>query len=269
MVGRATYAIGDVHGRLDLVRAALHAIRRHAAGLESRIVFLGDYVDRGPDSRGVIELLMGLQQAGEIVCLKGNHEDMMVRALRERRPEDVRLWLRYGGVETLQSYGVSDIAAAAGSVPDAHLRWMTRLPLTSGDVHRIYVHAGLTPGTAFDEQGQDACLWIRERFLLADARGFERHVVHGHTPTWSGKPEMGVPELLAHRTNLDTGAYATGVMSVGVFPADAPGGPTELIHIRAQTSGMPTVEVAPAAPPTPPAPPSGQPRRAWARLFRR
>ncbi len=217
-----TYAIGDIHGRLDLLRQAALKIAAHAGGRAHRIVCLGDYVDRGPDSRGVIEFLMRETAAGRCICLKGNHEAMMLEALRGQQ---MAFWLRNGGEETLASYG--------GEVPRAHLDWLETLPVTLVEADRIYVHAGLRPGRPLAEQDEDSCLWIRERFLRAPAADLPGHVVHGHTPHHADKPAPELPERLAHRTNLDTGAFATGVLVVGVFEADRPGGPIELIEVTA------------------------------------
>src|SRR5580704_5641133 len=104
--GPRTYAIGDVHGRLDLLTEAIEAIGSHVGDAPFRVVFLGDYVDRGPDSRGVIDLLMDLQKRWPVVCLKGNHEELMIQAVTHPHGGRLRRWLEYGGDETLRSYGV-------------------------------------------------------------------------------------------------------------------------------------------------------------------
>ncbi len=227
------FAVGDIHGRLDLVTAALEAIADRAARAEFfRVIFLGDYVDRGPDSRGVVELMMRLSRDHRYVCLKGNHEAMMLECLSGGDSEDFARWMDAGGQQTLESYGADDWEAAIANVPEEHLRWMRGLSLTSGDGHRIYVHAGLMPATSFEQQSEQTCLWIRERFLRAPAHQFDAHVVHGHTPQWAGKPEMGDPELLPHRTNLDVAAYATDRLCVGVFDAARGGGPIEVLLVE-------------------------------------
>lgn len=217
------YAVGDVHGCLDLLERAWAAIEADAGGDPAEVVFLGDYVDRGPDSRGVIEFLLGVQTQRRVTCLKGNHEQMTVDALRGDAP--MAWWLGNGGDATLASYGEA--------VTQEHLEWMAALPLIHQDQHRVYVHAGLMPSVSLVDQDQEACLWIRERFLLADPSALPAHVVHGHTPLWAGKLEAREPELLPHRTNLDTGAYMTGVLTVGVFNPDEPGGPVRLLSCEA------------------------------------
>lgn len=232
-----TYAVGDVHGRLDLLRMAVDAISDHVGERSFRIVFLGDYVDRGPDSRGVVEYLIDLQRRWPVVCLKGNHEELMLQAITMPGGRRLERWLEYGGDETLKSYGLSRDADLTAFAPAEHLRWMAGLPRSTGDGHRIYVHAGLTPGTPAHRQKEDTCLWIRERFLLGRPGDFEAHVVHGHTPIWEGKPDPAEPELLEHRTNLDTGAFATGVLTVAVFDAETPGGPIEVLTIRGAPAG--------------------------------
>lgn len=201
-----TYAVGDIHGRHDLLIAALDVIEADAGDLQAKIVCLGDYIDRGPSSRAVIETLMaGPRRIGdEMVCLKGNHEDIAVQAHRD--PAKLGWWVGNGGGEALASYG--------GEVPGDHIKWMDGLPVTHDDGVRLFVHAGLMPGLALEDQPDEACLWIRDRFLSAPAE-FPRHIVHGHTPGDN-------PELLPHRTNLDVGACWTGRLAIGVFAPDEP-----------------------------------------------
>jgi serine/threonine protein phosphatase 1 len=216
-----SYAVGDIHGRFDLLEKALAAVDSHAAGRPHRLVFLGDYIDRGPESRRVVERLIILTDAGTAICLKGNHEQMAVRAAFLGEADQ---WLGNGGQETLQSYG--------GSIPLAHVEWMDARPLVHREGRRLFVHAGVLPGADGDPE-EDVALWIRERFLRASAEEFgDVHIVHGHTPSWAGKPIPSFPERLAHRTNLDTGAYFTGVLSVGVFVADR-AGPAEILTVSA------------------------------------
>jgi serine/threonine protein phosphatase 1 len=245
-----TYAVGDLHGRLDLLRLAVRAIADHVQDAPFRVVFLGDYVDRGPDSRGVIEFLIDLQKRWPVTCLKGNHEELMAQAVTQPGGGRLERWLDNGGDATLWSYGLSPDSDLGEGVPREHIRWMTALPSTTGDGCRIYVHAGVEPGKPIERQKEPTLLWIRERFLQARPGSFEAHIVHGHTPVWGGKPEPTEPELLEHRTNLDTGAFATGVLAVGVFDSETPGGPVELIWIRGEASGprlLPREDDEPAA----------------------
>jgi len=218
-----TYAIGDIHGRLDLLRAAIGAIAEHARGGTHQVICLGDYVDRGPASKGVIETLMALSANAPWRCLLGNHEDMMARSLRSHERDEIDRWLRNGGEATLDSY--------LNKVPPAHLEWIESLPLVHRDAHRLYVHAGVAPGAPVELQDKRTFVWIREAFLTAEASALPCHVVHGHTPLWRMKPEPHLPERLPHRTNLDTGAYFTGILSVGVFDDAVAGGPVEILSI--------------------------------------
>lgn len=255
------YAIGDLHGRLDLAWAAIDMIAAQSRSGRYRAIFLGDYVDRGPNSRGVVEFLMSLGNDPRVVCLKGNHEAMMTDALLRRDLATFERWRGSGGAETLASYGVDTFESAILGVPVAHLRWMDALSLTSGDGHRVYVHAGLEPGVPLERQTPAACLWIREKFLKSPAKAFQTHVVHGHTPVWAGKPDPGEPEMLPHRTNLDLAAYATDRVAVGVFDPTRPGGPLETLVL--ERSADQPISISRRAPPRPT--PSG-----WAaRLTRR
>lgn len=223
---RLTFAVGDVHGRFDLVQRAIESIEHYAAGRPSRTIMLGDYVDRGPDSRSVVEFLMAASAArgASLICLKGNHEQLMLRACREGGPLS-DYWRAMGGDATLQSY-------PDGVLPE-HLEWLDQLPLTAHDEHRCFVHAGVMPGRELRDNGEETFLWIRGPFLRADAQDLPCHIVHGHSPHHELKPVVSRPELLAHRTNLDSGAFATGVLTVGVFDGDRAGGPIAIIQVTA------------------------------------
>jgi serine/threonine protein phosphatase 1 len=232
------YAIGDVHGRLDLLKAARTQLLRHDQGRQNPVVFLGDYVDRGPDSCGVIELLMNWKRDG-VFCLKGNHEAMMLQACRRRDAESLEVWLSFGGDATLRSYGAESFNQfSLDLIPERHLAWIESLPSVLEDAHRVFVHGGLLPGVPIARQREEVLLWVRQRFLTAGGDEFpdHKHVVHGHTPVWAGKLSPSEPELLAHRTNLDTAAYATGVLTIAIFHAGAPGGPIEWISVRGEAA---------------------------------
>lgn len=210
-----TYVIADLHGRYDLLLDAYSAIAADADGAPSTIIHLGDYVDRGPESRQIVERLMldpGLPDGWRRICLKGNHEDMMVETMTA--PLDPNWWVGNGGGATLASYG--------GVVPNSHLEWMAGLPHFHEDAHRVYVHAGVDPTKPLSDQTEAMLLWYR--YQPGANIGFgEKHVVHGHTPNPSG------PELFERRTNLDTYAWKTGKLFVGVFDDHKPGGPVRLI----------------------------------------
>jgi serine/threonine protein phosphatase 1 len=205
MPGLLTYAIGDIHGTDSKLASLLEHCLNHADTRPFRLVFLGDYVDRGPGSRQVVDSLIKLQTAApqRIICLKGNHEDMLMSAVRG----DDGPWLHNGGGATLTSYGVRHVT----ELPAEHLEWFASLPFAIADQKRFFVHAGIKPGIPLHEQSKADLLWIREPFLL-DPRDHGLYVVHGHTPI-----PAGVPELRRNRLNLDTGAYFGGPLTAAVF----------------------------------------------------
>ncbi len=202
-----TFAIGDIHGRHDLLRILLRKISAHAEGRVHKLVFLGDYIDRGPDSAGVIDTIRTMQEASpdKVVCLMGNHEDMMLTAVKD--PSAISWWIGNGGGSTLRCFDVS----TPGRIPSNVLEWLSGLSTSYQDEKRYYVHAGLRPGRPFDAQTDQDKLWIREPFLIPDY-DFGKHVVHGHTPLSSGHPD-----IRPYRTNLDTGAVFTGILTAGIF----------------------------------------------------
>lgn len=211
-----TYAIGDIHGRLDLLDQALALIEGDAArrGATAKIVFTGDYMDRGPDSRGVVERLMaGPRRTGDtFVPLRGNHDDLFARAATHGR--DVPDWAWQLFFYTIKSYGLDrDGAWRADARLHSHAAFLASLPLTHDDGRYFFVHAGIRPGVALDAQTEWDLLWIREEFLDHQGR-LPRRVVHGHTI-------MGDrPELRPHRVSIDTGAYRSGRLSVAVLDGD-------------------------------------------------
>jgi serine/threonine protein phosphatase 1 len=202
-----TYAIGDIHGRHDLLGLLLDRIRQHSGRDPHRLVFVGDYIDRGPDSAAVVETVIGLQTASpdQVVCLMGNHESMLLAAVDDSMARYG--WMHNGGASTLESYG----ASAPSRIPPHVLKWMRGLPTSFEDELRYYVHAGLRPGIRLDEQLEEDKLWIREPFLDVDY-DFGKHVVHGHTPVLADGPDTH-----PFRTNLDTGAVFKGVLTAGIF----------------------------------------------------
>jgi serine/threonine protein phosphatase 1 len=202
-----TYAIGDIHGCLDKLRSLLLRCAKHADGRPSAFVFVGDYIDRGPQSSAVIDCLIDLKaQHGEsVVTLMGNHEAMALAVIDGRSPS--RLWFAQGGLATLKSYGIAE----PDELPRAHVDWLRALPLRHDDGRRFFVHAGVNPGAPLDAQDDFDLLWIREPFL--SHRGdYGRLIVHGHTPL-----AEGVPDLRGNRLNLDTGAVYGGPLTAAVF----------------------------------------------------
>ncbi|SFR31621.1 serine/threonine protein phosphatase 1 [Yoonia tamlensis] len=229
------YAIGDIHGQKEMLDHALALITADG-GDDAQIVFLGDYVDRGPDSRGVIETLMAGQSAGKPwTCLLGNHDRFLARFFREGRQHDPRVksglnWLnpRLGGVQTLASYGVHGemhfaeqefgeteellhseiaagritpdalIAAAQAAVHENHIAFIESLPLWHETEQLLFVHAGLRPHISLPHQDPDDLIWIREGFLET-GHNFGQLVVHGHTA-------LDHPQHFGNRVDLDGGA---------------------------------------------------------------
>jgi serine/threonine protein phosphatase 1 len=202
-----TYAVGDIHGSLGKMQALVAACREHAEGRAMQFVFLGDYIDRGPDSAGVVRAMMALQNELQerVIALMGNHEAWLLAVLDGEAPE--RGWLFNGGAQTLLSYGVR----AASDLPRDHVEWMRSLRLVYDDERRLFVHAGVNPGKPLDAQDEHDLLWIREPFL-SGGRDYGRLVVHGHTPL-----ETAEPELRNNRLNLDTAAVFGGPLTAAVF----------------------------------------------------
>lgn len=208
------YAIGDIHGRLDLLERAIKAIERDVAehGSDAVTVTLGDYVDRGPASRGVIERLAANPFPTPYIALKGNHEALLDAFLAD--PTVGLQWRRLGGLETLHSYGVPvsgvmvgrdlDQAAEAlrAALPTAHTGFLQSLRTSLSHGRYFLCHAGVRPGVPLERQDENDLLWIREEFLRSNM-DFGKIVVHGHTP-------IEQPEVLPNRINIDTGAFATG-----------------------------------------------------------
>ncbi|MET0483029.1 MAG: metallophosphoesterase family protein [Aestuariivirgaceae bacterium] len=221
--GLRVYAVGDVHGRADLLAAMLDKIAEDMQERpvpEALEVFLGDYVDRGPDSSQVIETLMNMPAiGGRRYCLRGNHEEILLDFLAE--PGVLMDWRRLGGFETLLSYGVAprmalqldDVAQLRdeflAAVPPGHLSFLRSTQLSVSVGEYFFVHAGIRPGTALEAQKPEDLLWIRDPFLFSQ-RDHGKIVVHGHTPSEE-------PEVLANRINVDTGAFLTGRLTCAVL----------------------------------------------------
>jgi serine/threonine protein phosphatase 1 len=217
--GEAVYAIGDVHGRLDLMQDALRRIAEDAAAHPSdarrTLVFLGDYIDRGPESRGVVDALLDDPLPGfATVRLMGNHEEALLAFLDGST--DGLDWLSFGGLETLMSYGVplrslprTREAAAelrlstAAAVPKSHVKLLRRSTLYYSKGDYLFVHAGVRPGVLLDSQTAADMMWIRDDFLRSRVPLPGWVVVHGHTI-------CDLPQDRGHRVNIDTGAFVSG-----------------------------------------------------------
>jgi serine/threonine protein phosphatase 1 len=213
--GLRIYAIGDIHGRLDLLDELLSRIEADVAAhpiANSLSVFLGDYIDRGPSSRETVDRLIAQGERGECIFLKGNHEQIATKCLSERRLFDQ--WMRLGGLETLISYGVAQENLANGNsiaklqaafhdaLPQPHFRFFRQLRPSFACGDFFFAHAGVKPRVELSHQKESDLLWIREEFLNS-TENFGKIVVHGHTPV----PEI---DIGPNRINIDTGAFATG-----------------------------------------------------------
>ena len=214
--GLRVYAVGDIHGRADLLRALLEKIAsdaRDAPAKKERLVYLGDYIDRGHESRQVIDVLLeGPPPGFEAIYLKGNHEETLLNFLQA--PDFGYEWQHYGGLETLASYGVTGLGARLTSedfnqardqfeeaLPESHFAFFQALELSACFGDYFFAHAGVRPGVSLENQLSEDLLWIRAEFTRW--RGsFGKVVVHGHSVTEE-------PELEPNRIGIDTGAYLT------------------------------------------------------------
>ena len=213
--GLRLYAVGDVHGCEDLLAEVHGRIEKDLARRPAedwRVIHVGDYIDRGPDSRGVIERAIDRLARGRCYCLRGNHEQFLIDLILDPDGESAGTWLINGGARTLASYGLAtDLLAVAGpelrrqvleTIPAAHQQFLLGLPhlVRFGDY--AFVHAGIRPGRPLAEQQAHDLVWIREPFL-SDARDHGPVVVHGHTP-------VAAVDTRANRINIDTGAVFGG-----------------------------------------------------------
>jgi len=200
------FAVGDVHGCLDKLLELLDRCRRFANGRPSTFIFLGDFIDRGHDSRGVVETVMNMKTIDpeRVIALAGNHEELL--RLTDTSTGMGR-WLINGGGATLRSYGVS----SPKDLPAAHLAFFQGLPTFYDDGQRLFVHAGIRPGIPLEQQARDDLLWIREPFL-SSTTNYGRLIVHGHSPT-----DGPMPDIKPNRVNVDTGAVFGGPLTAVAF----------------------------------------------------
>ena len=217
--GVRLYAVGDIHGRLDLLEKLLDRIATEESDLPKKLIFLGDYVDRGAHSRGVIDRLIGLTTKSEAhVFLKGNHEAAMLNFMEA--PDENESWLEWGGMETLESYGVNAPASKTAdylaselknNIPPTHLAFLEGLELSYAAGDYFFAHAGVKPGRTLDEQEEEDLLWIRREFHRCpkDQRP-DKVIVHGHHPE-------DRPVDTNWRIGVDTGAVWSGVLTAVVL----------------------------------------------------
>jgi serine/threonine protein phosphatase 1 len=220
-----TYAIGDVHGRHDLLEALLAAIRSDATGRDARIIFLGDLIDRGPESRLCLDLVIETlaRHPGSRLIL-GNHEEFLlvfVQSAAERETV-ARRWLANGGIATLHAFGMGEaeridsLAARFARDFPAYIALLQAADwIVQTDTH-VFVHAGIDPQVPLAEQDPKTTRWIRDKFL-GYSGPLPKIVVHGHTIT-----ESSLPELHSNRIAIDTGAVHSGHLTCAVFDGNAP-----------------------------------------------
>lgn len=224
--GTRIYVVGDIHGELDLLEELHEKMLADTADQpDAQIVqiFLGDYIDRGPDSKGVVDWLMRAPPAGwQRICLKGNHETMVHDFLEDSKT--LKRWQQLGASQTLRSYGVrlsdSHKKVSAGAqqadfakkMPNKHRKFYNDLPLFFEMGSYFFVHAGIRPDRALHEQEEQDLLWIRDEFLNSK-RDFGKIIVHGHTP-------VSKPKIRRNRINIDTGAYMSGKLACLVLEND-------------------------------------------------
>jgi serine/threonine protein phosphatase 1 len=219
--GRRVYAVGDIHGCLDRLVALHWAVAADLSAhpvRDSVLVHLGDYVDRGPDSAGVLWLLAGsiAPPVSRRVDLKGNHEAMMLGALANGG-RAASQWLDNGGEQTLESYKIADTMKIQPqewrrAIPAAHTQWLGNLDIMHREGTYVFVHAGIRPGLSLKAQTREDLLWIREPFL-SDQTPRDVVVVHGHTPRTA-------PEVTENRIGIDTGAVMGGALTCVVLEED-------------------------------------------------
>jgi len=210
------YAIGDIHGCYEKLLALVAKVRGHAGPRPFHAIFLGDYVDRGPDSRRVVELVRRLTAGADLhakwSALRGNHEAMMIAALRGDHADK---WLSNGGKETTASYGESKTEMIE------HAQWLEERPTMIRTQNHCFVHAGCSPQYSLEQQPESVLLWVRG--WEKENHNFKKHIVYGHTPNKE-------PLLLRYSSGLDTGACYGGPLTCGVFKADSARGPIEILQ---------------------------------------
>jgi len=220
------YAIGDIHGRNDLLVMAIDEIKNHSPDGNYITVFTGDYVDRGAQSRQVIDTLMTPPSDGSArICLQGNHEDIMLQASRSNSSDLMNWWHSNGGDWTELSY-------LEGEVSDKHLDWAKGLPSFYETENYVFVHA-YAPQDYVDLDKTEKHLLQWTMYAVDDGRGYRgKHVVHGHVQ------DKNNPKTIGNRTNIDAFAWYTGKLAVAVFDDDVGGGPIDQFFVKGDTGAI-------------------------------
>ena len=235
-----TFVIADLHGRYDLFEQAYRRACEASASLQDRFIVLGDFVDRGPESAQIIAKMRHLQTVRhpgdlELIVLCGNHESIMLSAMVYPR-QHISWWVGNGGGATLKSYSIGGYGVEGEwwdwlNTAKRDYEWLTQLPDVLEDEHRIYVHAGIPWDKTVEETPSGTRQWMLYGYTASDVEWNElagrhisgKHIVHGHHQS------ADHPLLLPGRTDLDSWAYHTGRLAIGVFEDDVPGGPVEIL----------------------------------------
>jgi len=215
------YAVGDIHGRFDLLKVMHKLITEDSETREGpyTIIFIGDYIDRGPESCQVIKFLLSKPFKGfNHIFLKGNHEQMMIDEITSYEATEKlnsnSMWLYNGGIQTLNSYkqGFKD------PIITKHVKWMKTLKVTHKQDNILFVHAGINPEVSEDKWAENECLWIRDKFLRY-TQDHKYLIVHGHTIRPEYDPWFD-PNNITNRINLDTGAFYHNILTAVIFDGD-------------------------------------------------
>lgn len=215
--GERVYAVGDIHGRIDLFEALIQMIEDDDASRKrahTTVILLGDLIDRGHDSAAVVARARAWSQRRELQFIQGNHEEMLLGS--RRKTDTLRGFLKYGGFETIQSYGIDAETIVSSDIEDLQQRMNAAIPQDDFDFLEsfkkmvrigdyLFVHAGIRPDMPIDHQLGKDCRWIREPFL-SHKGDFGAFVIHGHTITEE-------PDVCTNRIGIDTGAFATGTLT--------------------------------------------------------
>lgn len=223
------YAVPDLHGRYDLLEKVVDTILKYDMQFKnSKIVFLGDYVDRGPNSKKVIDYLMfltGNLKQIKCICLKGNHDKVLVDIYNGRLSEEqIDQWADHGLIQTLFSYDPNISRIDLSVIPKEHIEWLDSLPVIKVTKHHIFVHAGVDPNHALDKQDIAYMLW--KRYEKDENSGYKNyHIVRGHQGSIKG------PNISDNRSDLDTYAFHTGRIPIAIYEVNTPGKPIHLMEV--------------------------------------
>lgn len=227
-------AIGDVHGEYDMLIELMARIEASKYAPSYHLIFLGDYIDRGPKSSDVVSFLSELKDEPGVTAIQGNHEDWMVDAVLNGNRDARDSWLHFGGIQTRASYGVPMPTALTAPFTKEERRaagWMKSLPLFYQTENHVFVHAGVRPGCPMAGQSRSTMQWVRpddfSDYNQDDPMGPCKHLVFGHTPSKDRQPWLG-----KNWTGIDTGGcFSRGALSAAIFDASKKAGPVEIIRV--------------------------------------